>query len=158
MRVVFVQEAIFPDGRQKTFGGRFWIKGDRSRWDYDEPDEQTVIVLGKRVFIYDPFVGEVQEGALDFPLVYTQVIKDPQKIAGYFKVEEKGSCVILTPIESGHINKAMVCFDKDLMVEKIVVLDSMGNKMTIKFQKVRFNMPVTDDIFEINKVVEKYAS
>ncbi len=154
----FEQEVEFPDGRKKLFRGFFYFKGDKSRWDYDEPGEQTVLVLGKRVLIYDPFVGEVQEGSVDFPFVYRDVLLHPERLKRYFKVEEKQDEVVLVPLQDSQLKKVVVHFGRDLVIKKVIVVDAMGNITRLSFKDVKFNEPIPDKLFDIEEVKKGYAA
>ncbi len=150
----FTQTAIFPDGRRKVLKGHFWIKGDRSRWDYSPPDEQVVITKGNRVYIYDPFAGQIQEGRLSFSSVYRDVLVNPDRLRENFSLREEGRTLVLVPKQKGQVARIVVRFGADYSIKSILVVDSMGNKSLITFGSLRYNVPINDSMFSIEGLLK----
>ncbi len=146
----FIQTAIFPDGRTKTFQGSFWIADDKSRWDYKPPDEQVVLTVGNRIYIYDPFSQQIQEGTFPFASVYKKLLTDPKRLKENFSLKEKKNTLLLFPKGDSQVKSIQVNFDNNLNVKSIVVLDSAGNRTILRFTKVEFNKPIPKGIFRLS--------
>ena len=148
----FTQEVLFPDGRRRTFHGRFWIKGDRTRWDYSGEDGQTVITIGRDVYIYDPFAGQVQEGKLEFPVVYSSIFKNPRELAKFFNIKEEGLKLVLTPKREGQVKRVVVLLDGKLNVKGIKVVDAAGSTTSLSFSQIKYNQEVDPKIFSLKEL------
>ena len=151
----FVQEVIFSDGKRKSFEGTFYIKGDKTRWEYAPPEEQVVVTDGRKVYIYDPFVDQVQEGYLEFPIVYRDLLFDPDRLKSFFKVDEKGNRLLLVPKRESQVKLIEVCIEKDGSIKEVKVVDAMDNTTVIVLSKVKENIKIRDDFFSLKELVGK---
>ncbi len=133
----FEQKVTFSDGRTKTFEGNFTIGDDRSKWVYYPPNEQTVITKGDRVYIYDPFSGQVQEGKLEFPLIYNRLFSDPERLKEFFRIEEEKGRLVMIPKRESQVKRIVVVLDRDLEIKGVCITDSMDNRTCITFKRVK---------------------
>ncbi len=149
----FRQTTIFPDGEKKVFEGVFYITKDKSRWDYQRPEKQTVITIGRKVFIFDPVEKSMQQGEIDNSIFSSSnLMSNIKALKKSYRIKENGHTLHLYPLKESNISDIAVEFDDELNISKVTTTYKTGEKIILEFTSIKYNAPIPESVFSIEKL------
>ncbi|ODA43278.1 Outer membrane lipoprotein carrier protein LolA [Thermodesulfovibrio sp. N1] len=151
----FTQTSYIKDlDKIQQFKGRFFIKGDKIRWQYTGEHSQTIYINKKTLIVYDKKRKQAIQSEFNeekygqLPLALLGRMADLKKD---FEVTEKSENTILLIPKSkmGNIKTIEVRIaDGDFPVKSMKVLDASANTIKIDFSNVKINTNLKDSIFK----------
>lgn len=130
----------------------------KARWEFQGGDASTFVTDGKTMWIYTPATKQVIEtadvgGAAGGGM--TELLDSLEKIDQFFTTtlvaggDGKGSYVVdLAPKSGGQFKKMSITVSrKKYAVEKVKLVDQMGNETELTFSQLKLNADVTDAAF-----------
>jgi len=151
----FIQTSYIKDlEKTKKFKGKFFIKGDKIRWQYTGEHPQTIYINKKTLIVYDKTRKQAiksefnEEKYGQLPLALLGRMADLKKD---FEVNEKSETTILLIPKSkmGNIKTIEIKIsDEDFPVKSMKVLDTSANTIKIDFSNVKINTNLKDSIFK----------
>lgn len=148
-----VLDANLKQMKQST--GTLLIKRpDRFRWDYAEPNAETVVADGKHLWLYDVPLQQVTVKPLGQTLAASPAVllAGSNDVDKSFTVTDQGekdglAWVALTPkIKDSDFESVRLGF-KGQDVAEMELKDNLGNTTRITFDHVQRNPEVSDDSF-----------
>jgi outer membrane lipoprotein carrier protein len=158
----FVQVASLTSiDRQQTSAGRLFIeKPYHIRWEYTQPDSQTILYDGRLLRIYTPRRQQVLESKIDednrskVALLF---------LAGVGKLRETFSITLLPNTEAGMRRLRLLPFSPQAsftelhigvnaannFIEQLTIYDSIGNITDIRLQTLATHAALPTQTFEL---------
>jgi len=140
--------------------GRVQIEKPRKmRWEYTGPDASQVISDGSKLWIYTPALKQVIESddLSSGGSEVLQLLDSLSEIDEHFEITllgkgegiRKSYEIELVPREAGAFQKARITVSKKrYTLERLVVVDPMGNEIEMNFSQVRLNVDLPDSAFQ----------
>jgi outer membrane lipoprotein carrier protein len=155
MRGKFSQTSHLKDlERIETYEGEFFIKKPSSmRWRYSEPRDEEVVIRNAETWIYKKSEKQVVKTALSegsygqIPLALLNSLGDLE--ADFDITLFQDGILELKPKRSmGYIKGALLEVTRsDFPISKFSILDTHGNQVIIKIEKVKINSGLEDAFF-----------
>lgn len=150
--------------------GKFYLKREKLRWDYLEPSQQQIFVLGDIVFFYVPEHQQVIKTRLSVELdsqVPVRLLAGTSHLEKEFHIrwtdvanrQDAQGAYLLTLIPknpSPGLTEIGIAVDpKDFLIRRIMLLEEGGNRAEFEFSRIEFNRGLKDKffIFDIPKGV-----
>ncbi len=144
---------------QKATGRVYFKKNGRMYWEYLQPMQQKVISNGTKMWIYQPDMNQVQVfdySGIDMSRTANSFLNGIGKLMNDFDIsftgeEIEGNLVLdMTPKESGIGFKSMRMFvgKESYNIVRTVTVDAYGNKNSVAFKDIRFDVGTPDDFFD----------
>lgn len=155
MRAGFVQKNFIRDlKRTDTYGGTIFIKPSKMRWDYKGDKPQTVYIINEELIIYQ--IKEKQAFKTKFDRsAYGQtplaLLSGFGNIKNEFDVSLKSAGrLLLKPKKTmGNISYLELSLsDSEFPIEKLLIIDSLSNRIEIIIKDAEINVGIKDKIFE----------
>lgn len=150
----FIQTNYIKDlDKTQKFKGKFFIKGDKIRWQY-EGEFSQVIYINKNTFtIYDKTKKQAIQSSFSeekfgqLPLALLSRIADIEK--DFEIIEKSENRITLTPkAKMGNIKKIEITIhDEDFPIKSLKITDTLANTIKIDFYSVKINTNLKDSIF-----------
>jgi len=158
---VFVQETLFPDGRREIRKGKVWIKKPgKMRWEYSEPERFLIISNGEKLFVYYPEEKQVfiypsgkaisSHLALGFMSGRGDIKKDLKLES--FKILKKNlwELSFISAFKDPQVKKIILIVNLNTgEVKQFYVINQLGEKIKITFNKIEYNSNIKDKIFNL---------
>lgn len=151
----FIQTSYIKElNKTQRFKGRFFIKGDKIRWQYIGEFPQVIYLNKQTLTVYDKTRKQAiqseftQEKYGQLPIALLSRMADLKKD---FEVTEKSKNTLLLIPKSkmGNIKSIEVVIqDGDFPIKSIRVTDTMANIVKIDFRSVKINTNLKDSIFK----------
>ncbi|MEN2995264.1 MAG: outer membrane lipoprotein carrier protein LolA [Thermodesulfovibrio sp.] len=151
----FIQTNYIKDlDKTQKFKGKFFIKADKIRWQY-EGEFSQVIYIDKNTFtIYDKSKKQAIQSSFSeekfgqLPLALLSRIADIEK--DFEIIEKSENRIILTPkTKMGNVKKIeIIICDEDFPIKSLKITDTLANIIKIDFYSVRINTNLKDSIFK----------
>jgi outer membrane lipoprotein carrier protein len=142
---------------QKAEGVVYFKKKGKMYWEYKKPTRQKVISNGKKMWLYQPDINQVQEfnyNDLEAGKAQSSFLNGIGKLSEEFDIEFKGDKVegnlvldLKSKEESSFKNMKMYIDSENYNIVKTFTTDAYGNTNSITFKNIRFNTGVADDFF-----------
>lgn len=151
----FMQTSYIKDlDKTQKFNGRFFIKGDKIRWQYSGEFSQVIYLSRDSLIIYDKAkkqaiqssFSEEKYGQLPLALLSRMSVLDRD-----FEITQKSEKeLILTPkLKMGNIRKIeLTIIDENFPIKSMNITDNSGNTIKIEFFGVKINTNLRDSIFK----------
>jgi outer membrane lipoprotein carrier protein len=144
---------------KKANGIAYFKKNGRMYWEYKEPTKQKFVSNGKKVWLYQPDMNQVQVhdyAALNLTNTENSFLDGVGNLmkdfdVKYNGVEVDGSYVLeLKPKDAaiGFQEAAMHVDKKTFNIMRTVTTDAYGNHNTLIFKNTKFNVDINDDFFD----------
>ena len=154
LKADFVQHTYYHDfDREKDFKGRLLLKRpDRMLLQYTSNSSDMLYVNRNRIILYQPkyrqaFYTTVEKTGLSrSPLLFLFSLENLKE---EFRTAEdkKTRCITLTPLKNSSISLITLCLDRAYLIERLVIVDSAGNKSDIRLHYLGLNQPIEDSLF-----------
>lgn len=153
----FEQISMIPDFGRRKFYGKLYIKRPyKARWDYIKPTRQTIYLTKNRFIMYMPQENKViiQRGLRDSGadlamrlLVNMDEWKHLFNMSGAKKVGNRLQ-IELIPVQRRNITQVIVIINsKSLHIEKIIIGEEDGSKISFRFYNMEVNKGLRDRMF-----------
>ena len=152
----FTQQVLDANGKQvKQSTGTLSLKRpDRFRWDYDKPNDETIVADGKKLWIYDAQLQQVTVKSMNSNLATSPAVllAGSNDVDRNFTVTDLGekdglAWVQLTPkVKDSDFDSVKLGF-KGEDVSVMELKDNLGGLTRIEFDHLRRNPPLSDDAF-----------
>lgn len=143
-------------GRQITERGTVSLRPPgRMRWDYRSPEKKTFVSDGRTFYFYVPADRQVitrpQDDQRGLP---AQLLAGRTDVLAQFTAHDGEGApdglrrVKLVPRKAdGEVEWAAIDVDADARIRGIVVVDAQGNRSQFRFENVKENVGLRDDLF-----------
>ncbi|MGB9710281.1 MAG: LolA family protein [Thermodesulfovibrio sp.] len=140
--------------KTQQFRGKFFIKGDKVRWQYTGDFSQTIYLNNKTLIIYDKkrkqaIMSEFSEEKYgQLPLALLSRMANLKKD---FEVNEKSeTTVILIPkSKMGNIKSIEITIaEGDFPIKSMKLIDMLSNTVKIDFSDVKINTSLKNSLFK----------
>ena len=151
----FIQTSYIKDlDKTQKFKGRFFIKGDKIRWQYEGEFPQVIFLNRETLIVYDrkrkqaiqSIFSEEKYGQL--PIALLSRIADFEKD---FEITEKSenTLILIPKTKMGNIKKIEITIqDEDFPIKLLKFIDTSVNTVRIDFYSVTINKNLKDSIFQ----------
>ncbi len=140
--------------KTQKFNGRFFIKGDKIRWQYTGDFPQVIYINKKTLTVYDKIRKQAIESTFDekkygqLPLALlsrVSVLKDDFEISQI----SKDTLVLIPKSKMGNIRKIELTLEEgDFPIKSLKVTDVQNNTVKVEFYSVKINKNLRDSIFK----------
>lgn len=150
----FTQTSTIKDlKRTDTYRGRFYIKGDKFRWEYTGEKPQIVYLSGDTFIIYlknekQAFISRVDSSPYrQSPLILLRGLKD---IRNDFNISRRDNKLIFRPKKPiENVSQIEVTLSQEeFPIKSLKIIDSAGNSTQLVLRDIKINTGVKDSIFE----------
>jgi outer membrane lipoprotein carrier protein len=151
----FTQTSYIKDlDKTQKFKGRFFIKGDKIRWQYEGEFPQVIFLNKETLIVYDrkrkqaiqSIFSEEKYGQL--PIALLSRMADIEKD---FEITEKSknTLILIPKTKMGNIKKIEITIqDEDFPIKFLKVTDTSANTVRIDFYSVTINKNLKNSIFQ----------
>jgi outer membrane lipoprotein carrier protein len=151
----FIQTSYIKDlDKTQKFKGRFFIKGDKIRWQYEGEFPQVIFLNRETLIVYDrkrkqaiqSIFSEEKYGQL--PIALLSRMADFEKD---FEITEKSenTLILIPKTKMGNIKKIEITIqDEDFPIKFLKVTDTSANTVRIDFYSVTINKNLKDSLFQ----------
>jgi outer membrane lipoprotein carrier protein len=151
----FTQTSYIKDlDKTQKFKGRFFIKGDKIRWQYEGEFPQVIFLNRETLIVYDrkrkqaiqSIFSEEKYGQL--PIALLSRMADFEKD---FEITEKSenTLILIPKTKMGNIKKIEITIqDEDFPIKFLKVTDTSANTVRIDFYSVTINKNLKNSIFQ----------
>jgi len=151
----FIQTSYIKDlDKTQKFKGRFFIKGDKIRWQYEGEFPQVIFLNRETLIVYDrkrkqaiqSIFSEEKYGQL--PIALLSRMADFEKD---FEITEKSenTLILIPKTKMGNIKKIEITIqDEDFPIKLLKVTDTSANTVRIDFYSVTINKNLKDSLFQ----------
>jgi len=151
----FIQTSYIKDlDKTQKFKGRFFIKGDKIRWQYEGEFPQVIFLNRETLIVYDrkrkqaiqSIFSEEKYGQL--PIALLSRMADFEKD---FEITEKSenTLILIPKTKMGNIKKIEITIqDEDFPIKFLKVTDTSANTVRIDFYSVTINKNLNDLLFQ----------
>lgn len=151
----FIQTSYIKDlDKTQKFKGRFFIKGDKIRWQYEGEFPQVIFLNRETLIVYDrkrkqaiqSIFSEEKYGQL--PIALLSRMADFEKD---FEITEKSenTLILIPKTKMGNIKKIEITIqDEDFPIKFLKFIDTSANTVRIDFYSVTINKNLKDSIFQ----------
>ena len=151
----FIQTSYIKDlDKTQKFKGRFFIKGDKIRWQYEGEFPQVIFLNRETLIVYDrkrkqaiqSIFSEEKYGQL--PIALLSRMADFEKD---FEITEKSenTLILIPKTKMGNIKKIEITIqDEDFPIKLLKFIDTSANTVRIEFYSVTINKNLKDSIFQ----------
>jgi outer membrane lipoprotein carrier protein len=151
----FIQTSYIKDlDKTQKFKGRFFIKGDKIRWQYEGEFPQVIFLNRETLIVYDrkrkqaiqSIFSEEKYGQL--PIALLSRMADFEKD---FEITEKSenTLILIPKTKMGNIKKIEITIqDEDFPIKLLKFIDTSANTVRIDFYSVTINKNLKDSIFQ----------
>jgi outer membrane lipoprotein carrier protein len=151
----FIQTSYIKDlDKTQKFKGRFFIKGDKIRWQYEGEFPQVIFLNRETLIVYDrkrkqaiqSIFSEEKYGQL--PIALLSRMADFEKD---FEITEKSenTLILIPKTKMGNIKKIEIAIqDEDFPIKLLKFIDTSVNTVRIDFYSVTINKNLKDSIFQ----------
>jgi outer membrane lipoprotein carrier protein len=161
----FDQEMRIEAGGQviRSTGKVWFAKPGRMRWEYEEPEKQTIVADGETLWIDQPEDKQV----LKAPLAGAFESRTPVSfLFGVARIERDFDAVLLSPAENGalrvqldsksadegSLGSLILEVDEETYdVEAATILDPLGNTTRVTLKDMRRNGTLDDALFRYQR-------
>ena len=127
------------------------------KWVSQTPYPQTIVTVGDKLYVYDPDLRQVQVKRLDQALAGTPalvLLGTSDDIAAQFDVtreeSEDGLQFVLAPKNPDAVYTEIRMTFVAKRLERIEILDSLGQVTDVNFRNLEINGPLAPDEFEFS--------
>lgn len=160
----FVQVATLTSiNRQQTSSGRVYIEKPYAiRWEYAQPDIQTIVYDGKTLRIYTPKKRQLLQSVLDEDkrsnvallfLAGVGNLRDAFTITPLPNPEERLAVLRLLPrsVQAGFTELHIAVNTKSYFIEKFIIHDTIGNLTEIQLStlEVHTDLPAPTFVLDV---------
>jgi len=151
----FIQTSYIKDlDKTQKFKGRFFIKGDKIRWQYEGEFPQVIFLNRETLIVYDrkrkqaiqSIFSEEKYGQL--PIALLSRMADFEKD---FEITEKSenTLILIPKTKMGNIKKIEITIqDEDFPIKFLKVTDTSANTVRIDFYSVTINKNLKNSLFQ----------
>ncbi|GAB6182584.1 LolA family protein [Thermodesulfovibrio hydrogeniphilus] len=151
----FIQTAYIKDlDKTQKFTGRFYIKGDKIRWQYQGEFSQVVYLNKTSLIVYDKArkqaiqssFTEEKYGQLPLALLSRMAV-----LKRDFEITQRSenSLILIPKSKMGNIKSIeIITHDESFPIKSLKVTDFQDNTIKIDFQSVKINTNLKDSIFK----------
>jgi len=161
----FDQEMRIEAGGQviRSTGKVWFAKPGRMRWEYVEPEKQTIVADGETLWIDQPEDNQV----LKAPLAQAFESRTPVSfLFGVARIERDFNAVVLSPAENGSLrvqldpksaeegslgSLILEVDDETYDVEAATIRDPLGNSTRVTLKDMRRNESVDEGLFRYER-------
>lgn len=151
----FVQTSYIKDlEKTQKFRGKFFIKGDKIRWQYFGEFPQIIYINRETLTVYDKLKKQAIQSSFN-PEKYGQL---PLALLSRMSVLEKdfevtqiaeNNLILIPKSQMGNIKKIDLIFhEENFPIKSMKVTDSNNNTVKIDFKSVKLNTNLKDSIFK----------
>lgn len=150
----FIQISYIKElGKTQKFNGKFFIKGDKIRWQYFGKFSQVVYLNRKMLTVYDKTNKQAIQSSFtedkygQLPIALLSRMADIKK--DFEVAENKENTLILVPkTKMGNIKRIeLVINENEFPIKSLKITDTMANIITIEFNNVKINTNLKDSLF-----------
>ncbi|MCS7215226.1 MAG: outer membrane lipoprotein carrier protein LolA [Thermodesulfovibrio sp.] len=151
----FIQTSYIKDfDKTQKFKGKFYIKDNKIRWQYEGEFSQVIYLKGETLIVYDKNKKQAIQSSFSeekfgqLPLALLSRMADIER---EFEItEKKPNVVILIPkTKMGNIKRIeLIIHDEEFPIKSLKITDSLANTVKIEFHSVRINNNLQDSIFK----------
>jgi len=154
----FEQISVIPDYGERKFYGRLYIKRPyKARWDYIKPLRERIYLTKDRLIMYMPeekrviIQRHIQNSGVH---VAIRLLMDIDEWKNLFRVKnlKKTSdkfTMELVPLQEGGVTQVGVMINrKNFLIEKIVLEQEDGSRISFMFYKINIREKLSDRIFD----------
>jgi len=151
----FTQTSYIKElNKTQLFKGKFFIKGDKVRWQYSGEFPQVIYLNKKTLIIYDKKKKQAIQSEFNeekygqLPLALLGRMANLKKD---FEITEKSenTIVLIPKSRMGNIKSIeLVIQEGDFPVKSMKLTDTMANVVKIDFSDVKINTSLKDSIFK----------
>ena len=151
----FLQQTLERDSREiQQQKGMFVLKRpDSFLWQVNTPFEQTIIIRGQDVSIFDPDLEQLIKQRLDNleeASLATLLTHSGDPLATYEVLEGEANEFTLRPLSKNEFLVEMqLTFEGD-QLHRVEVFDSFDNTTVFNFYNTKLNESVDDSVFELD--------
>lgn len=151
----FIQTSYIKDlDKTQKFKGRFFIKTDKIRWQYEREFPQVIYLNKGTLTLYDKTRKQAIQNSFSeekygqLPIALLSRMADIEKD---FEITEKSenSLMLIPKTKMGNIKKIEITIqDEDFPIKSLKVTDTSANTIRIDFYSVTINKNLKDSIFQ----------
>lgn len=151
----FVQTSFIKDlDKIQKFNGRFFIKGDKIRWQYEGEYTQVIFLNKENLIIYDKSKKQAIQSSFtaerygQLPLALLSRISIIERDFEIFQKSEK-TLLLIPKIKMGNIKRIEIDLHNDnFPIKTMKITDLNENTVKIDFQSVKTNKNLRESIFK----------
>jgi outer membrane lipoprotein carrier protein len=142
-------------------GKLYFQKPDTMRWEYTDPEHNIYLFKGDRYQYYfaednQLMLGSISDEGHESEILY--LLTGQKNISDYYSIElssfptdnPQSAQIKLTPKQEDDGSYLLLEMDKDKwLIHKIVFMDWEGNKTEFQFHKIKVNVSLPKNIFEL---------
>ncbi|WP_460180379.1 LolA family protein [Thermodesulfovibrio sp. TK110] len=153
----FIQTSHIKElNKIQQFRGRFFIKGDKIRWQYTGEFSQIIYLNNKTLIIYDKkrkqaIVSEFSEEKYgQLPLALLSRMADLKKDFEA-NVKSEKTIILFPKSKMGNIKSIEITLtENDFPVKSMKIIDMLSNTVKIDFSDVKINTSLKDSLFKFS--------
>ena len=149
----FTQENYYPGVDNFSHKGKVYIvRPEIALWDYENPVEYYLMEPGK-ITHYSKSLKQLikmnvdSNNSSDPTGLLLGIFLDSSKVKEQFRVSEKDNTITLVPYSKLGLESIIITMNKNV-VEQVYSKDEAGNAITIRFSKVKQNIPLEPSLFQ----------
>lgn len=165
LKTQFKQKVFLASlGSERVFSGSFYYKKGRGfLWMYENPKKRYFLFDGTYLYRYDeekPFVIKEKIDSKKSHDLFLDLINDLENLDKYFVLLQHISfgekdIFLCVPKTERLIASVEISFGKDMLLEKIEIVEKNGNKNILLFRSVSINEEIDDGMFLYKKEIGK---
>lgn len=156
-KIEFKQISYIKELNEKQeFEGILYLKSPKFKVVYTKPYKQVIFSKENKIFIYSPDENQViitDKNKDLFILTLVKILSGKEKLSNYFYINKKNETYVLTAkekfIKKFKLKKMEIGFNNN-DIEKIIIYDTVGNKIIFKIINANF-----EKSFDINYILPK---
>jgi len=150
-----VTEALGGEIRES---GRVYLRRPGyMRWDYEDPENKTALVLNDETLLYLEDEGQLVRGRIDIEAgMLPELLAGDGRLSELFEAEVEdggvaGTRLRLVPRTEAEVVESVTLTlrSRDHAIESAEVIDPAGNRMDYRFRDLRRNRPLPAGIFDL---------
>ncbi len=151
----FVQISYIKDlDKTQKFSGKFFIKGDKIRWQYSGENPQIIYINKENLIVYDVKAKQAIKSKFhiekygQLPLALLSRMAIIKRDFEVNKISENN--IMLKPKEKmGNIEKIELSVnEEDFPIKSMKIRDTYGNIIQIDFNSLKINTNLKDSLFK----------
>lgn len=150
----FAQTSYIKDlDKTQKFRGKFFLKGDKLRWQYEGDSSQVIYLTKELLIVYDPANRQAIKSSFDserYGQLPLALLSRVASLSRDFEVVEKSrDTLLLTPKSKfANISRIEITIQgESFPIKSMKLYDREQNQIRIDFYSVRMNTNLKDSLF-----------
>lgn len=150
----FTQKSVIRDlKRTETYGGEFFIKARKMKWEYRGDKPQTVYINGDEIVVYQKNERQAFKGRFErstYGQAALALLGGFGRIAEEFDAAAHKDRLVLKPKTAmGNVLRVELTLgDGAFPIEALTIIDSSSNRVEVRLRDVKINRGLRDSLFD----------